>query len=149
MTLRPTALVAFALVTLGVGCATSPAMKSPLREALSKAETPTVEDATRDCLTSLGWKVDPVGSVSGGSNVVSAKNKETGESTQVYVNQPDQKPRITGGPDDPKFWECLKGKLAPEGAGDDKADKDKGDDKGDKGGGDDKHGDGDKGGSSS
>ncbi len=127
-------------------CATAPAMRSPLRERLEKAETPEVEDAARACLDSLGWISDPVGSVSGGSNVVSAHTKEH-ESVQVYVHQADQKPRVTGGPDDDKFWKCLAAKLGggggtEESAGDggaDKGDKDKGDkgdkDPGDKGGG--------------
>ena len=136
---RSALLLAVAAVSI-VACATSPAMRSPLRERLEKAETPEVEDATRACLDSLGWISDPVGSVSGGSNVVSAHTKEH-ESVQVYINQPDQKPRVTGGPDDDKFWKCLAAKLgggggAEESAGDggtDKGDKDKGGDKGDKG----------------
>ncbi len=145
--LAPLAVV-LPLALLASACVKSPAMKSPLRERLAAADTPAVEDATRECLTDEGWTVDPVGSVSGGSNVVSAKDKDK-NITQVYVNQPDQTPRVTGGPDDEKFWKCLASKLGGGGADDkgaDKADKpDKGDkdkdekapaqDPGDKGGG--------------
>jgi hypothetical protein len=128
-------------------CATAQAMRSPLRERLEKSDTPAIEDATRSCLTDQGWKVDPIGSVSGGSNVVSAKLKDH-EPTQVFINAPDQKPRVTGGPDDEKFWKCLAAKLGGEGGDDtgdagkdDKAKGDKGDkdkDNGDKGSKDDK-----------
>ena len=124
---------------LATSCAIAPAMRSPLKERLAKSDTSAVEDAARACLTDEGWKVDPVGSVSGGSNVVSASWKDR-EPTQVYVHGPDQLPRVTGGPDDPTFWKCLAAKLGGEGgdqggdAGtDDKAKGDKGkDDKGDK-----------------
>jgi hypothetical protein len=109
--LRTSPLVFVAAVALAAAaCATSPAMRSPLRERLATADTPTVEDATRECLNSLGWTADPIGSVSGGSNVVSAKNKDR-EQVQVFVHQSDQKPRVTGGPDDPKFWKCLADRL--------------------------------------
>ena len=132
-------------VLLLASCATAQAMKSPLRERLEKAGTSEVEDAARACLTDEGFKVDPIGSLSGGSNVVSASTKDH-EQTQVYVHPPDQKPRVTGGPDDPKFWKCLAAKLGGEGgdeAGDAGADdKAKGDkDKGDKGGKDKGNGD--------
>jgi hypothetical protein len=136
----PLLAIAAVAIVAAAACATAPAMRSPLRERLEKAETPEVEDAARACLDSLGWISDPVGSVSGGSNVVSAHTKEH-ESIQVYVHQADQKPRVTGGPDDDKFWKCLASKLGggggtDESAGDggtDKGDKDKGGDKGDKG----------------
>jgi hypothetical protein len=138
---RSAPLLALAAVAIvGAACATAPAMRSPLRERLEKADTPEVEDATRACLDSLGWISDPVGSVSGGSNVVSAHTKDH-EAVQVYVHQADQKPRVTGGPDDDKFWKCLAQKLAGGGSDDssgdggaDKGDKDKdkGGDKGDK-----------------
>ena len=95
---------------LAMSCATSPAMRSPLKERLATADTPAVEDAARSCLTDEGWKVDPIGSVSGGSNVVSAKMKDQAP-MQVWVHAPDQKPRVTGGPDDAKFWKCLADKL--------------------------------------
>jgi hypothetical protein len=143
---RSVPLLALAAVAIvGAACATAPAMRSPLRERLEKADTPEVEDAARACLDSLGWISDPVGSVSGGSNVVSAHTKEH-ESVQVYVHQADQKPRVTGGPDDDKFWKCLAQKLGGAGGADDTGgdggadkgdkDKDKGDkDPGDKGGG--------------
>jgi len=119
-------------------CATAPAMRSPLRERLATADTPAVEDAARACLTDLGWTADPIGSVSGGSNVVSAHNKDR-DQTQVFVHQADQKPRVTGGPDDEKFWKCLAKTLGAGGGSDDskdKGDKKDGDkDPGDKGGG--------------
>jgi hypothetical protein len=88
-------------------------MRSPLRERLATADTPAVEDAVRACLDENGWSADPIGSVSGGSNVVSAKSKgkDAHEQTQVFIHPPDQKPRVTGGPDDEKFWKCLGGKL--------------------------------------
>jgi hypothetical protein len=145
--LRPSLLLFVAgLALTATACATAPAMRSPLRERLEKADTPAVEDATRECLNSLGWTADPIGSVSGGSNVVSAKNKDR-DQTQVYVHQADQKPRVTGGPDDERFWNCLAQKLGGQGEGggdsadgqgkDDKDGTDKKDDKdpGDKGGG--------------
>jgi hypothetical protein len=147
--LRPPSLVraclaALALAGAAAACATSPAMRSPLRERLATADTPAVEDATRECLGTLGWTADPIGSVSGGSNVVSAKNKDR-EQVQVFVHQSDQKPRVTGGPDDPKFWKCLADRLGGGGApsddsGDGGAGGDKKDDKtpqdpGDKAGG--------------
>ncbi len=152
--LAVTAIVSVTLALAAAACATAPAMRSPLRERLASADTPTVEDATRACLTDLGWTADPIGSVSGGSNVVSAHNKDR-EQTQVFVHQADQKPRVTGGPDDDKFWKCLAQKLGggsddsgdggtgSDGTGDkgDKGSKDKGDkkdgdkDPGDKGGG--------------
>jgi hypothetical protein len=151
--LRSAPILIVASIALAA-CASSPAMRSPLRERLATADTPAVEDATRECLNSLGWTADPIGSVSGGSNVVSAKNKDR-EQTQVFVNQADQKPRVTGGPDDPKFWKCLAQKLGGGPSDDSGGDggTDKGGDKGDKG--DKKDGDkpsqdpGDKGGGAS
>jgi hypothetical protein len=148
--LRSAPVLAIATLALAAAaCATSPAMRSPLRERLETADTPAVEDAARACLTDLGWTADPIGSVSGGSNVVSAHNKDR-EQTQVYVHQADQKPRVTGGPDNEKFWKCLGQKLGGGGSEDtgdggtspdDKGGKDKGDkkdgdkDPGDKAGG--------------
>ncbi len=131
-------LPALLLAAASASCATSPAMRSPLKERLAASDTPAVEEATRACLTDEGWKVDPIGSISGGSNVVSAKMKDK-EPTQVYVHAPDQSPRVTGGPDDKVFWKCLAEKLGGEGGGDQagdggKDDKGKGD-KDDKGGG--------------
>jgi hypothetical protein len=105
-------------------CSTSPSARSPLREALATAGTSDVETAVRMCLAQNGWKVQDVGSVSGGSNVVTAYKAK--DQTDVYIHSPDQKPRITGGPEDASpFWKCLGGELA--GGGADKADK--GDDK--------------------
>jgi hypothetical protein len=112
------------LVSLAA-CATAPAMRSPLRERLATSGTSDVEAAVRACLAKQGWKVDSIGSYSGGAMVVSAAKVK--DVTQVYVYPPEQKPRITGGPDDgDPFWKCLGGELA--GGGDKPADK--GDDKG-------------------
>jgi len=112
-------------------CSTSPSARSPLKEALATAGTSDVESAVRACLTQDGWKVEDVGSVSGGSNVVTAYKAK--DQTDVYVHPGDQKPRITGGPEDASpFWKCLGGQLAGS-TGDktdkDKPDKDKGSDK--------------------
>jgi hypothetical protein len=126
-------------------CSKAPAAKSPLREVLAKADTPTIEDAARGCFTDAGWKVDPVGSVSAGDNVITAYREKDTAPTELYIHHPDQTPRLTGGPDDnDKFWTCIATALgAPSDTADKKGDKAKGDDKGDKGGGD--KGDGDKG----
>lgn len=118
-------VLALASVAATAACASSPAMRNPLRDRLAAADTPTVEDAVRGCLTDLDFKVDPVGSLSGGSNVVSAKSKDK-EPVQVYVHPPDQKPRVTGGPDDEKFWKCLASKLGTSGGDDTAADADGG-----------------------
>jgi hypothetical protein len=92
--------------------ATSPATHSPLREQLAKVDTPTLEEAVRTCLAKGGWKVDPIGGLSGGANVVNAKNAEKAE-TQVFIQAPEVKPRLTGGPDyDDPFWKCLGGQLS-------------------------------------
>ena len=127
------------VLLLLAACSTSPSARSPLREALAKADTTDVESAVRTCLTQDGWKVNDVGSVSGGSNVVTAYKAK--DQTDVYVHPADQKPRITGGPEDGNpFWKCLRGELAGGGADKaDKTDKDKpGKDKGDKDKGSDK-----------
>lgn len=124
-------------------CSKAPAAKSPLREALTKADTPAIEDAARGCFTDGGWKVDPVGSVSAGDNVITAYREKDTAPTELYIHQPDQTPRLTGGPEDgDKFWTCLAKALGAD-VGDKKDDKAKDD----KGGGDkgDKGGDGDKG----
>jgi hypothetical protein len=126
-------------------CSKAPAAKSPLRETLAKSDTPTIEDAARGCFTDGGWKVDPVGSVSAGDNVITAYRDKDTAPTELYIHQPDQLPRLTGGPDDDdKFWACLAKALgAPGDTKDDKAKDDKGgkDDKGDDKGGGDKGGD--------
>jgi hypothetical protein len=121
--------LAFApLLVLLTACATAPSARSPLKEALAAAGTSDVESAVRTCLTQDGWKVDDVGGVSGGSNVVTAYKAK--DETDVYIHDADQKPRITGGPEDASpFWKCLGGQLGG-GAADktdktDKADKDK------------------------
>jgi hypothetical protein len=108
-------------------CATAPSARSPLREALATTGTSDVESAVRTCLVQNGWRVDDVGSYAGGSNVVTAYKAK--DQTDVYIHAPDQKPRITGGPDDGNpFWKCLGGELAGGGAGKDKP-KDGADDK--------------------
>lgn len=91
--------------------ATSPATHSPLRDRLAAADTSTVEDAARVCLAKGGWKVDPVGGLAEGANIVSASNAK--EKTDLYIQAPEVKPRVTGGPDyaDP-FWKCLGTELA-------------------------------------
>lgn len=117
----PAVLPVLVLLTLAA-CATAPAMRSPLREKLATSGTSDVEAAVRACLAKQGWKVDAVGSYSGGAMVVSAAKAK--DVTQVYVYPPEQKPRITGGPDDGNpFWKCLGGELS--GGGDKPADEDK------------------------
>jgi hypothetical protein len=125
------------IIVAAAACSKAPAAKSPLREALTKADTPAIEDAARGCYTDEGWKVDPVGSVSAGDNVITAYREKDTAPTELYIHQADQTPRLTGGPDDgDKFWTCLAKALgAPVDTGDKKDDKAK-DDKGDKGGGD-------------
>ncbi len=94
-----------------VSCATSPAIRSPLREQLAVADTPRLEEATRTCLEQAGWKVDPIADyVQGSRRVSGVKNKTM---TEVYINPPDFKPRITGGPDYDKdsYWSCLSTEL--------------------------------------
>jgi hypothetical protein len=109
-------------VLLVAACATAPAMRSPLRERLATTGTSDVEAAVRACLTKQGWKVDTVGSYSGGAMVVSATKAK--DMTAVYVYPPEQKPRITGGPDDgDPFWKCVGGELAGGGDKTDKGDK--------------------------
>jgi hypothetical protein len=140
------ALVIPVIIFLGAAaCSKAPAAKSPLREKLATADTPTIEDAARGCFTDGGWKVDPVGSVSAGDNVITAYREKDTAPTELYVHHPDQTPRLTGGPeDDDKFWTCLAKALGAD-VGDKKDDKAKddkgGDDKSDKGGGGDKGGD--------
>jgi hypothetical protein len=108
---------AFALVVpLAAACATTPALRSPLREQLASADTPTVEQATRACLKNAGWKVDPVGGLSGGANVVTAFKAK--DQTDVYIYPEKTSPRITGGPDyKDGFWMCLGHELGGPGAG--------------------------------
>jgi hypothetical protein len=118
------------LVVLLAACSTPPSARSPLKEMLATAGTSDVETAVKACLIQDGWKVDDVGSYASGSNVITAYKAK--DQTDVYVHAADQKPRITGGPDDASpFWKCLGGQL--KGGGEDKADADKGDkDKADK-----------------
>jgi hypothetical protein len=93
-------------------CATAPATRSPLRDQLAVADSPSVRQATSDCLSKGGWKVDPLYGVSGGADVVHASKGDV--ATEVYINSADVKPRITGGPDDrDPFWACLSATLSP------------------------------------
>ena len=113
---RPILLLA---LLLAASCASAPSARSPLREKLAGAGTSDVETAVRSCLVQNGWKVDEVGSYAGGSNVVTAYKAK--DQTDVYIHDPDQKPRITGGPDDGNpFWKCLGGELGGGGAPKDK-----------------------------
>jgi hypothetical protein len=112
---------------LAAACATSPATRSPLRERLAASGNAEVESAVKACLKNEGWKVDELGSYHGGANVVTAYKAK--EHTDVYIYPPEQKPRITGGPDAGNpFWKCVATELAGGGAGDKDTDKDKTDD---------------------
>jgi hypothetical protein len=107
--MRVASLVFLACVT---SCATAPAARSPLREQLAAADTPSLRDAANDCLAKAGWKVDPFPGLSGGADVVRAS--KAGVATDVYLYSSDVKPRITGGPDDKDpFWVCLGTELKP------------------------------------
>jgi hypothetical protein len=104
------------LAALAAACATTPALRSPLREQLAKSDTSTVEQATRACLKNAGWKVDPVGGLSGGANVVTAFKAK--DQTDVYIYPAETSPRITGGPDYADgFWLCLGHELGSASAG--------------------------------
>jgi hypothetical protein len=108
------ALLVLALV-LAPACsvlAKSPALADPLHDRLAKAELPAVEDATKACLTSAGWKTDPVDSIAEGSTVVNATDTAK-HGMSVYIHGAEVSPRVTGGPpyDDP-FWTCLDKQLA-------------------------------------
>ena len=113
--MRPGAF--FVVIALGApsaACslfATSPAVHSPLKDRLAAADTPTVEDAAKACFKKGGWKVDPVGGMVEGANVVTASNAKM--KVDLYVQAAEVKPRVTGGPDysDP-FWNCLGKQLA-------------------------------------
>jgi hypothetical protein len=131
--LRPLAALLCISVLAACPGSSAPAARSPLREQLAASDNPTVEQAARTCLEKTGWKVDPIGGVSGGANVVTAYKAK--EQTDVYIYPPKTTPRITGGPDfNDKFWTCLGGQLGSSsgaGGGEDKAG---GDDKSDKAG---------------
>jgi hypothetical protein len=101
---------------LAAACATTPALRSPLREQLAKSDTPTVEQAARACLKNAGWKVDPIAGLSGGANVVTAYKAK--DQTDVYIYPQETSPRITGGPDYADgFWLCLGHELGNASAG--------------------------------
>jgi hypothetical protein len=110
--LPPLSLLALAPVAACSLFASSPALKSPLRERLQKAETPTIEEAARTCFSQLGWTPDDVAGDAEGATVVSAKNSDKVRAS-VYIQPPGQNPRVTGDPayDDP-FWKCLARELA-------------------------------------
>ncbi|MGA2450517.1 MAG: hypothetical protein ABTD50_17755 [Polyangiaceae bacterium] len=93
-------------------CINAPAARTPLHERLAPMETSQIEAATRSCLESVGWHVDPIPGEVGGTNAVSAFKKD--DRTQVLIYGPDMNPRITGGPDyaDP-FWSCLEQATKP------------------------------------
>jgi hypothetical protein len=123
-------LLPLASLAAVAACSKAPPARSPLREQLAAAETSNIEQVTRKCLTDEGWKVDDVGSISAGANVVHAFKAK--DQTDVYIYPHDQAPRVTGGPDDGDvFWKCLGNALGPASGGD-KADKgDKSEPKGD------------------
>jgi hypothetical protein len=106
----------FALLVLApMACALvakSPALQNPLKDQLAKAETTGIEQAAKACLTKAGWKPDDVDEYRDGATVVSAKNQAK-DRTTLYIQAPEVKPRVTGGPDyeDP-FWNCLGRELA-------------------------------------
>src|ERR1700722_14728657 len=89
-----------------------PALSSPLRDRLSRADSPTIEDAAKDCLTAEGWTPDDMNGEAEGATVVSARNAAKSR-VSVYVQPPGSTPRVTGDPpyDDP-FWPCLDRQLA-------------------------------------
>jgi hypothetical protein len=113
----PPALFAGVLVALASALACSlisksPALSNPLHDQLAKAELPSIEDATKACLTKEGWKPDDIGSIAEGSTVVTAKNSAK-DQISVYIHGEEVSPRVTGGPGygDP-FWSCLGKELA-------------------------------------
>jgi hypothetical protein len=100
----------FSLILASAACALvakSPAVQSPLKEKLAKADTTGIEDAAKSCLTQEGWKPDDIGGYVEGASVVSAKNSAK-DRVSVYIQAPEVSPRVTGGPpyEDP-FWKCL------------------------------------------
>jgi hypothetical protein len=104
------------IVILLASCATAPANRSPLREALAGADRPHVEEAVVTCLTASGWKVDPIPGTMADADVLTGA-KAGGDETKVYVHGRDATPRITGGPDDrDPFWACLAKQLGGSGA---------------------------------
>ena len=108
--------VSFALGAVMVSAcalvAKSPALSSPLRDRLSRADSPTIEDAAKACFTAEGWTPDDMNGEAEGATVVSARNVAKSR-VSVYVQPPGSTPRVTGDPpyDDP-FWSCLDRQLA-------------------------------------
>jgi hypothetical protein len=113
----------FVLLALFTAACAPPPARSPLQERLAASDTPRIDEATRTCLTNQGWRVDPVGDLIAGANVVTAAKRS--DQTQVFIQAPDVKPRITGGPDDgDPFWGCLAKELeSPKSASSDSDDK--------------------------
>jgi hypothetical protein len=105
------ALLAACMATACALAAKSPALSSPLRERLGKADTSRIEDASRACLTEEGWTPDDVAGDAEGAAVVSAKNSAKAR-VSIYIQPPGMNPRVTGDPpyDDP-FWRCLNHQL--------------------------------------
>jgi hypothetical protein len=113
--MRNTASLFALLVLAPLACALvarSPALQSPLKDQLAKAETTGIEQAAKTCLTKAGWKPDDVDEYREGATVVSAKNQAK-DRISLYIQAPEVKPRVTGGPEyeDP-FWNCLGKELA-------------------------------------
>jgi hypothetical protein len=90
-------------------CGTTPAAKSPLKDALAPQTQHQIEESAMACLTQAGWQVDPFPENVGGMRRVRAVKK--GETTELYIQPQGLTPRIQGGPDwgsngDP-FWPCM------------------------------------------
>jgi hypothetical protein len=104
--MRPVALLALLLPACSL-FAKSPAVNSPLRERLAKADTSAIEEAAHACYSQAGWKPDDISGYVEGATSVSAKKPDNDRVT-VYIQSPGASPRVTGGPeyDDP-FWKCL------------------------------------------
>jgi hypothetical protein len=109
------ALVSFALL-LNMSCHTTPAARSPLREALAAAARSSIEEASTACFTATGWKVDPIPSTMADAEVLKAV-RGSGQ-TELYIHGKDMTPRLNGGPDDnDPFWDCLTKELNSPGSG--------------------------------
>jgi hypothetical protein len=100
-------VVAVSLTSACSLVAKSPALSDPLHERLAKADTSTIDEAARTCLTQEGWTPDDVAADAQGATVVSASNAAKSH-VSVYIQPSGSSPRVTGDPpyDDP-FWPCL------------------------------------------
>lgn len=105
-------VVAVSLTSACSLVAKSPALSDPLHQQLAKADTSTIDEAARTCLTQEGWTPDDVAADAEGATVVSAKNAAKSH-VSVYIQPTGMSPRVTGDPayDDP-FWQCLERALA-------------------------------------